>query len=315
MFGVLVFVFILASLVVPRFFDISNVSNLIAQQTDVIIIGIGVTFLLISGYIDMSVGGIISMAAVLSAYFSQAPSAASFPLASGAGIPYGFAVLLTLVCCVAIGAINAFFVVRVKIASVIVTFGTLFLARGIAMIVAMGAQRNTGLPDVFKVIGSFTFIGTLNPAVLIMIILLILALIVEKKTVFGRRMYQIGANQTAARLSGIKVNRELSLLYMLSALLAGITGVVMASKFCSGNCALGTGYEFDALVITVLGGASIFGGFGSVTGTVIGAFILGILSTSVNMLGFPPSLQLLVRAFVIIGAIMAQRFALDRRNV
>jgi ribose transport system permease protein len=89
----------------------------------------------------------------------------------------------------------------------------------------------------------------------------------------------------------------------------------MASKFCSGNCALGTGYEFDALVITVLGGTSIFGGFGSVTGTVIGAFILGILSTSVNMLGFPPSLQLLVRAFVIIGAIMAQRFALDRRNV
>jgi len=314
MFGVLVAVFGVASLLVPRFFDINNVSNLIAQQAD-IIIGIGVTFLMISGYFDLSVGGIIAMAAVLSAYFSQAPSAASFELGSGLGIPYGLALVLTLICCVGIGAINAFFIVKMKIASVIVTLGTLAFSRGIAMIVAQGDQRNTGLPPIFKECGSFTFVGTLNLAVLIMIVLLIGALIVEKKTVFGRRMYQIGANQTAARLSGVKVDRELSLLYMLSALLGGISGIVMASKFNSGNCALGTGYEFDALVVTVLGGTSVFGGFGSVAGMVIGAFILGILSTSVNMLGFPPSLQMLVRALVIIVAILAQRFALDRRNV
>lgn len=315
MFGVLVAVFVVASLLVPRFFDINNMSNLIAQQADIIIVGIGVTFLLVSGYFDMSVGGTIAMAAVLSAYFSQAPSAASFPLASGLGIPYGLALLLTLACCVGIGAINAFFIVKMKIASVIVTLGTMAAARGIAMIAAMGAQRNTGLPAVFKTCGSFTVVGTINLAVLVMVVLLFAALIVEKRTVFGRRMYQIGANQTAARLSGIRVDRELWLLYMLSALLAGIAGILMASKFNSGNCAFGTGYEFDALVITVLGGTSIFGGFGSVAGTVIGAFILGILSTSVNMLGFPPSLQMLVRGFVIIIAILAQRFALDRRSV
>lgn len=315
MVGVLAVVFAIASLLVPRFFDINNVSNLIAQQADIIIIGIGVTFLLITGYFDMSVGGIISMAAVLSAYFAQATSAASFELGSGLGLPYGIALLLTLVCCVAIGALNALFIVKMRIASVIVTLGTMAISRGIAMIVAQGAQRNTGLPAVFNECGTFTVVGTLNLAVFIMIGLLIVALIVEKKTVFGRRMYQIGANQTAARLSGIKVDRELSLLYMFSALLAGIAGIVMASKFNSGNCALGTGYEFDALVITVLGGTSIFGGFGSVAGMVVGAFILGILSTSVNMLGFPPSLQMLVRAVVIIGAILAQRFALDRRNV
>ena len=315
MFGVLVGVFAVASILVPRFFDINNVSNLIAQQTDIIIIGIGVTFLLISGYFDLSVGGIIAMAAVLSAYFSQAPSAASFALGSGLGIPYGLALLLTLVCCVGIGALNAFFIVKMKIASVIVTLGTLAVSRGIAMIVAMGAQRNTGLPPIFNECGSFTIIGTLNLAVVIMIVLLVAAFIVEKKTVFGRRMYQIGANQTAARLSGVKVDKQLSLLYMLSALLGGIAGIVMASKFNSGNCSLGTGYEFDALVITVLGGTSVFGGFGSVAGMVIGAFILGILSTAVNMLGFPPSLQMLVRALVIIVAILAQRFALDRRSV
>ncbi len=315
MLAVLVAVFAMASAVVPRFFDINNVSNLIAQQADIIIVGIGVTFLLIAGYIDMSVGGIISMAAVLSAYFCQAPSAASFDLGSGLGMNYGLALILTLVCCVAVGAINAFFIVKMRIASIIVTLGTMAVARGIAMIVAKGAQRNTGLPPVFKELGMFTVVGTINLAVLIMLVLLIAALILEKKTVFGRRIYLIGANQTAATLSGIKVGRELALLYMGNALLAGIAGICMASKFNSGNCALGTGYEFDALVITVLGGTSIFGGFGSVAGLVIGAFILGILSTSVNMLGFPPSLQMLVRAVVIIAAILAQRFALDRRNV
>ena len=315
MLAVLAAVYASASLVVPRFFSLNTVSNLIAQQADLIIIGIGVTFLLVAGYIDMSVGGIISMAAVLSAWFCQAPSAGSYELARGLGLSYPLALLLTLAACVAVGAINAFFIVRMRIASVIVTLGTMAFARGIAMIVARGAQRNTGLPDVFRQIGVFTVVGTINSAVLIMLVLLVLALLVEKRTVFGRRIYLLGANQTAARLSGIRVGRELSLLYMLSALLAGITGIVMASKFNSGNCALGTGYEFDALVITVLGGASVVGGFGSVIGTVVGAFILGILSTSVNMLGFPPSLQMLVRAVVIIAAILAQRFALDRRSV
>jgi len=315
MLAVLFVVFVAASLLVPRFFNINNISNLIAQQAELIIIGIGVTFLLVSGYIDMSVGGIISMAAVLSAYFCQSASAASFSLGSGLGMPYPLAIFLTLLCCMAIGAINAFFVVRMRIASVIVTLGSMAISRGIAMILAKGAQRNTGMPTEFRFLGQFTLIGTINLTVLLMLVLIIAALIVEKKTVFGRRTYLIGANPVAAKLSGVRVERQVSSLYILSALLAGITGVLMASKFNSGNCSLGTGYEFDALVITVLGGTSVVGGFGSVSGTVVGAFILGILSTSVNMLGFPPALQMLVRGSVTIIAILAQRLALDKRNV
>jgi ribose/xylose/arabinose/galactoside ABC-type transport system permease subunit len=107
----------------------------------------------------------------------------------------------------------------------------------------------------------------------------------------------------------------LTLLYVISALLAGIAGIGLASRYNVGNCQLGTGFEFDALVITVLGGTSIFGGFGSVTCAVVGAFILGILGSSVNMLGFPPSMQLLVKGFVIIAAILAQRFALNKRSL
>ncbi len=214
-----------------------------------------------------------------------------------------------------IGALNAFFIVRMKIASVIVTLGTMAVSRGIAMIIARGAQRNVGLPPVFKEIGQFTIIGTINLSVLIMLVMLAAAIVVEKRTIFGRRLYLIGANQTAARLSGIRAGEQVSRLYVLSAVLAGITGLIMASKFNSGSSVFGTGYEFDALVVTVLGGTSIFGGFGSVIGTVVGAFILGILSTSVNMLGYPPAIQMLVKGSVIIIAILAQRFALDRRNV
>ncbi len=315
MLCVLAVIFIIASLVVPRFFNINNISNLIAQQAEIIILSIGVTFLLISGYFDMSVGGIISMAAVLSAFFCQAQGAAASDLGSGLGLSYGMAIVLTLICCMVIGALNAFLVVKLKVNSVIATLGTMALARGIAMIVAKGAQRITGLPPEFKAIGQFTIIGTINLAVVIMLVLLVAALVIENMTVFGRRIYLIGANRVAAHLSGIKVGKQISLLYVVSAFLAGVAGIVMASRFNAGNCALGTGYEFDALVVTVLGGTSIFGGFGSVTCAVVGAFILGILSTSVNMLGFQPSMQMLVKGFVIITAILALRFALDKRNV
>lgn len=315
MVSVLAIVFIAASLIVPRFFSITNISNLIAQQAEIIILGIGVTFLLITGYFDMSVGGIIGMGAVLSAYFSQAQSVGGSELSSGLGLNYGMSIVLTLVCCMLIGVINAFFIVRMKVNSVVVTLGTMALARGIAMICAKGAQRITGLPPAFKQIGQFTVVGTINLAVIIMLVLLVIALIVESKTTFGRRIYLIGANQVAAKLSGIKVEREVSILYIVSAFLAGVTGIVMASRFNAGNCSLGTGYEFDALVVTVLGGTSIFGGFGSVTCAVTGSFIIGILSTSVNMLGFQPAMQWLVKGFVIVAAILAQRFALDRRKV
>lgn len=315
MLAVLAVVFIVASLAVPRFFDIKNVSNLIAQQAEVIILGIGVTFLLLAGYFDMSVGGIVSMGAVLSAYFCQAQGAANSELSNGLGMSYGAAIVLTLLCCMLIGAINAFFIVKMKVNSVVVTLGTMAVARGIAMIVAQGAQRITGLPPIFNKIGQFTVIGTINLAVIIMVILLIIALIVENKTVFGRKIYLIGANPVAAKLSGIKVERDISILYVISAFLAGVTGIVMASTFNAGNCALGTGYEFDALVVTVLGGTSIAGGFGSVTCAVVGAFILGILATSVNMLGYQPAMQMLVKGAVIVIAILAQRYALDKRNV
>jgi ribose/xylose/arabinose/galactoside ABC-type transport system permease subunit len=312
--GVLIVLFLAASLFVPRFFDINTISNQLSQQAELLILAISVTFLLISGNFDLSVGGIVGLGAVLSAYFCQSQTGAGMELARGLGMPYGVAIVLALACCMAIGVVNAFFVTRLKVASIIVTLGTMSLARGIALIITQGSQRNAGLPYVFKKFGEISLVGTINASVLLMVILVIIALIIEKKTVFGRRTYYIGANPVAAKLSGIKVERHISILYIVSAFLAGIIGIIMGSIHNAGISSLGEGFEFDALVITLLGGTSIFGGFGSVMCAVVGAFILGIMSTSLNMLGLSPDIQTIVKGVVTLIAILAQRFALDRRK-
>jgi len=314
MFAVMIIFFSAASILVPRFFNIHTISNQLSQQAELIILSIFVTFLLISGNFDLSVGGIVGLGAVLSAYFCQSPTGAGMELARGLGMPYGIAIVATLVCCMFIGAINAFFVTRLKVASIIVTLGTMSLARGIALIITQGSQRNAGLPYIFKKFGEFSLIGTINASVVLMIIFVIIALIIEKKTVFGRRTYYIGANPVAAKLSGIKVEKHISILYLASSFLAGLVGVIMGSIHNAGISSLGEGFEFDALVITLLGGTSIFGGFGSVMCAVVGAFILGIVSTSLNMLGLSPDIQTIVKGGITLIAILSQRFALDRRT-
>jgi len=314
MFIVLVVLFTVTSLFVPRFLAMDTFSNLLSQQAELIILSVFVTFLLISGNFDLSVGGVVALGAVLSAWFCQSQSGAGMELARGLGMPYGLAVFLALLCCTAVGAINAFFITRLKVASIIVTLGTMSLTRGIAIIVTHGSQRGAGLPHVFKKLGAFSLAGPVNTSVILMVIMVVIALIVEKKTVFGRRTYYIGANSVAANLSGIKVDKHISILYLGSSFLAGLVGVIMGSIHGAGSSSLAAGFEFDVLVIALLGGTSIFGGFGSVMCAVVGAFIIGIVSTSLNMLNLSSHIQTIVKGSITLIAILAQRFALDRRN-
>jgi ribose/xylose/arabinose/galactoside ABC-type transport system permease subunit len=182
-------------------------------------------------------------------------------------------------------------------------------------VITEGAQRNTSLPDVFGVLGNLTLPGTsIKLPVLIMVALVIAAFIFEKKTVSGRRTYLIGANQVAARLSGIKVGRHLTVLYIFSALLAGITGILLASEYKSGMSGVATGYEFDALVIALLGGVSIAGGFGSVMGMFVGAIILSVVTSAATGLLLSPDWQFTLKGIVTFLAILAQRYALDKRK-
>jgi ribose transport system permease protein len=315
MVGVLIVLFILACLVVPNFYQSQNIINLVTNNWFYIVLGIGVSFLLITGNFDMSVGGNIAFTAVLSVYFCQAATGSPNDLANGLGLPYPVAIGLALLCAMGVGALNAFFIARLKVPSIIVTLGTMMLARGAAQVVTEGAQRNTSLPDIFGVLGSLGIPGTtIKLAVLVMLALVIIALIVEKRTVFGRRIYLIGANPEAARLSGISVERYLTTLYILSALLAGIAGILLASEFKSGMSGQATGYEFDALVISLLGGVSIAGGFGSVGGMFVGAIILAVMKSSATGLLLSPNWQFTLKGIVTFIAIIAQRYALDKRR-
>jgi ribose transport system permease protein len=315
MVGVLVILFGLACLVVPNFYLPQNILNLVTNNWYLVVIGIGVSAVLITGNFDMSVGANIALTGVLSAYFCQAVNVSPNPLGNGLGLPYPVAVVLALLCAMSVGAINAFFIAKLKVPSIIVTLGTMMLARGAAQVITQGAQRNTSLPDSFGVLGSLSIPGTsIRLAVLVMLVLLAAAFVFEKKTVFGRRIYLIGANPEAARLSGINVERYLTALYIISALLAGIVGIFLASELKSGMSSRATGFEFDALVISLLGGVSIAGGFGTVLAMFIGAIILSVVSSTATGLLLSPDWQFTLEGIITFLAILAQRYALNRRK-
>jgi ribose/xylose/arabinose/galactoside ABC-type transport system permease subunit len=308
-------IFGLACAIVPNFLTPKNIVNILTNNWYIIILGIGVTFLLITGHFDMSVGGVIGLAGVLSVYFVQGVNVSPNELANGLGMPYIVAVIAAVACATCIGGINAFFVAKLKVPSIIVTLGTMMLARGIAQVVTQGAQRNTSLPNEFGVLGN-TFVpgASVKISVLIMVVLVLAAIVYEKLSVSGRRVYLIGANPEAARLSGVKVGKQLAGLFIISALLASITGILLASEYAAGLSNRGTGYEFDALVVALLGGVSIAGGFGSVVGMFVGAIILSVVTTATTGLLLSPHWQYILKAVVTFLAILAQRYALDRRR-
>ena len=315
MISVLVILFGAACTIVPNFYKPQNILNLVNNYWYIVILGTGVTFLLITGNFDMSVSGNVAMTGVLVVYFSQASSVSQNPLANGLGLPYGFAVILALLCALMIGLVNAFFVAKMKVPSIIVTLGTMMIARGIAQVVTHGAQRNTSLPEVFGLAGNATIGGSsVKISILITLVIVGIAFIIEKTTIFGRKTYLVGANKIAARLSGIRTGLHITRLYAISSLLAGVTGILLASEFKAGVSSRATGFEFDALVITLLGGTSISGGFGSVLGTVVGAMVLSVVTSAATGMLLSPDWQFLLKGIVSFLAILAQRYALDRRK-
>ena len=306
--------FLVASILVPNFFQPLNMLNLVTNNWAVIALGVGVTFLLVSGHFDLSVGGIVALSGVLAVWFSQSTGGAN-ALSTGLGLPYWLAIGLALGGALAVGALNALFVVRFRIPSIIVTLGTMMLARGIAQVITQGSQRNTNLPDDFGLLGNLTMFGTsIKLPVVLMVVLVGIALFIERKTVFGRLTYRIGANPVAARLSGVDSARHLTALYLFSAGIAGSVGILLASEFKSGLSSRGTLMEFDALVIALLGGVAIAGGFGSVLGMFFGALTLAIVTSAATGLMLSPDWQFILKAVAVFLAIMTQTWALARRN-
>jgi len=306
--------FLIASLFVPNFFQFQNMLNLVTNNWAVISLGVGVSFLLVSGNFDLSVGGIVALSGVLSVWLAQSIGSPN-ALASGLGLPYWLALLGAFVGALAIGGLNALFVVKFRIPSIIVTLGTMMVARGIAQVITQGSQRNTNLPEEFGVLGNLKVFGTsMQFPVLFMALLLLLAILIERKMVFGRLTYWIGANPVASKLSGIDNAKHITCLYLFSAGIAGVVGILLSSEYQSGFSNRGLLMEFDALVIALLGGIAIAGGFGSVIGMFFGAIILAVVTSAATGLTLSPDWQYILKALAVFLAIVAQTWALARRN-
>lgn len=294
-FAAVIFLFIFFSLTAKNFFTLRSVLSLLLQTSAVTIMGIGVTFPIITGGIDLSIGSVIALSGTIAV------------MAAIAGIPIWLSMILGLLVGAFTGLINGLLVTRLKLPPFIATLGTMMVARGVALTVTNANAWPA--PDAFGNLGNNTifnsgpkFPGIPYP-VLIMIAVAIIFQFILNKTRLGRYTFAVGSNEEAARLSGIRVGQVKVISYIISGLLAGLVGIILASRMVTSQPNSAVGYELNAIASAVIGGVSLMGGVGSVLGTVIGSFIIGILTVGLTMAGANYFMQQIVIGLVVIGAV------------
>ena len=285
----LVILFVALAIASPHFLTSMNLAS-VARQTAVInIMSLGMTLIIIAGGIDLSVGAILAMSGVLGAMAMQR----GLPVA--AGMVIGIAVGLFW------GAVNGFLTARLRIAPFIVTLGTLGIIRGITLIITDGLPVH-GVPASFSYLGEGNLLRV--PVVLwVLVGCALLTHVILENTRLGRYAFAIGSNPDAAVYAGVPVAFNTTMVYALGGLLTGVAGMIEASRLMTGQPAAGNGYELQAIAAVVIGGGSLHGGEGSVIGTLIGAFIMGLLSNGSDLLGVSPYLQQAIIGAVIILAV------------
>jgi ribose/xylose/arabinose/galactoside ABC-type transport system permease subunit len=289
--GILVFVVIVFTILNPRFIRGTNVVYILIQNSFVIITGCAVTLLMISGQIDLSVGSTVCLAGMVHAYFSRAgyPVETSFLFAMLVGLAVGFA--------------NALMVVKLKITPFIATLGTMYIGRGLSYLISDGLVIREGLPDVFSFLGNES-LGPFPITLVALVGVVAVFLVLERWSVLGKHSIAIGGNRTAAILSGINSDLIVITLYVLASLFAAFAGVLMASRLGVGDPNIGIGFEFDVIVAVILGGTSLAGGEGSIVGMIIGALIIGSLSTGLKLLDVFTFFQSIMKGIVLVLAVL-----------
>jgi ribose transport system permease protein len=291
----LVLIVVVISILNPSFLAPSNLFNILRQVSINALIAFGMTFVILTGGIDLSVGSILALSSAIVAGMLAGGTDAF--LAMGAGILSGLVM----------GIINGVIIARGKIAPFIATLATMTVFRGLTL-VYMDGRPITGLGDnmMFQMLGRGYFFGIPVPAVTMLIAFGVLYFVL-KKTTFGRRTFAIGGNEEAALLSGINVNRMKVMIYGISGLLAALAGIILASRLDSAQPTAGSSYELDAIAAVVLGGTSLSGGKGWIVGTLIGALIIGVLNNGLNLLGVSSFFQQVVKGLVILLAVLLDR--------
>jgi ribose/xylose/arabinose/galactoside ABC-type transport system permease subunit len=295
--GILVLVMAVSTALTPRFLSYVNMINVLMQVAMIMLTGSAAVLLMIAGAFDLSVGMVLALTGVMYAFMSKN------------GIPTPLALVLAVLIGSGFGLLNGALVVGLKITPVIATLGTMYVAQGLAFIVAWidgGANVTTGLPRDFEVFGR-TMVGPIPMFLLIVFAMILMFYFLFAKTNLRKYAFAIGGNQTAARLSGIKVGGVVLTLYVLVGTLTGFAGMTLASRMGSGSPKVGTGFEFDVIVAIVLGGTSIYGGEGSFLGMILGALIIGFVGNTLNLLNVMFFYQTILKGLILVGAVLLMR--------
>jgi len=301
-FGSLVVLGLVFSLTSDSFFTLNNGMSVALQVTSIAFLGIGATCVIITGGIDLSVGSVLALAGVCAA------------LVVKAGLPVPLGMLCGLLVGALCGLCNGLFITHMRLPPFIATLGMMLVARGVALQIT-GARPVSGLPESFGTLGNGTLLRVVRDSggpfpdvvfpgipypVILMVLLAIVVSITLSRTTFGRHLYAVGSNAEAARLSGVKVARVTLGAYVISGALAGLTGCVLMSRLVTAQPNEGVMYELDAIASAVIGGTSLIGGIGTISGTAIGAFVIGILRNGLNMNGVSSFVQQIIIGVVIL---------------
>ena len=294
---ILLVICVFATILSPSFLSVTNLFNAFKQITVAGIVGCGMTFVILTGGIDLSVGSILGLSGVL----------ASGVLASTGNTAVAVAVSLTVG--IACGAVNGFFVSVCGIPPFISTLGMMTLLRGVILVYTKGSP----IPiksDAYKFFGKGSIAGIPVP-VIILIIVFLLAHYILTQTSYGRSVYAVGGNREAARLSGIRVKTSEFLVYTLNGLMCGMAGLILTARLGSAQSTSGTGIEMDAIAAVILGGTSLSGGVGFVLPTVVGAMIMGIIDNILTLMNVNPHATNIVKGAVILIAVLVDKKVKD----
>ncbi|WP_347560087.1 ribose ABC transporter permease [Clostridium sp. AF32-12BH] len=294
---ILLVICVFATILSPSFLSVTNLFNVFKQITVAGIVGCGMTFVILTGGIDLSVGSILGLSGVL----------ASGVLASTGNT--AAAVAVSLIVGVACGAVNGFFVSVCGIPPFISTLGMMTLLRGVILVYTKGSPIPIKV-DSYKFFGKGSIAGIPVP-VIILIVVFLLAHYILTQTTYGRSVYAVGGNREAARLSGIRVKTSEFLVYTLNGLMCGMAGLILTARLGSAQSTSGTGIEMDAIAAVILGGTSLSGGVGFVLPTVVGAMIMGIIDNILTLMNVNPHATNIVKGAVILIAVLVDKKVKD----
>ncbi|MFD1040430.1 ribose ABC transporter permease [Virgibacillus byunsanensis] len=291
----LIVITIILGILSENFFTLNNIFNLLRQVSVNALIAFGMTFVILTAGIDLSVGSILALGSALTAGLLTS------------GMDPMLAVFVGLLIGLALGAVNGLIITKGKVAPFIATLATMTIYRGVTLVYTDG-RPITGLSDSFsfEMIGKGYVFGVPFPAVLMIVIFLILFFVL-RSTVFGRQVYAVGGNEEASTLSGIKADRVKIWVYSLTGMLSVLAGIIITSRLNSAQPTAGSMYELDAIAAVVIGGTSLAGGRGRIVGTLIGALIIGVIDNGLNLLNVSSFYQQIVKGSVIVLAVLLDR--------